>query len=59
MGGMPSMLSSQQPGKDSARAGEEGENSSPASSPNKRSAGETYIQLTTISVAEVGAPGLN
>lgn len=41
MGGMPSMLSSQQPGKDASRSEEEGEKWSPSSSPtNKPAAGE-------------------
>ncbi|XP_026156563.1 histone-lysine N-methyltransferase EHMT2 isoform X2 [Mastacembelus armatus] len=35
MGGIPSMLSSQQPGKDASRAGDEGGKSLPATSPNK------------------------
>lgn len=41
MGGMASMLSSLQPGKDASRAGEEGEKWSPASSPSKPAAGKT------------------
>lgn len=59
MGGMPSMLSSQQPAKDSAKAGEEGESSSPTSSPSKTAAGETWIQLAKIGVVKAGAPCLN
>ncbi|KAF3833995.1 hypothetical protein F7725_025199 [Dissostichus mawsoni] len=38
MGGISSMLSSLQPGKDSSKAGEEGEKWSPASSPSKAAA---------------------
>lgn len=55
MGGMPSMLSSQPPVKDTSRAGEEGEKWSPASSPNKPAAGETLIQSAFIDVTEVVA----
>lgn len=54
MGGMPSMLSSQQPGKDAFRAGEDGEKWSPVSSPNKPAAGKTWIQLDFTDVAEAG-----
>ncbi|XP_026203194.1 histone-lysine N-methyltransferase EHMT2 [Anabas testudineus] len=49
MGGMPSMLSSQQPAKDSAKAGEEGESSSPTSSPSKTAAGHTAKSLPSTS----------
>lgn len=53
MGGMPSVLLSQQPMKDTSRAGEEGEKRSPASSPRKPASGETLIQSTFINVAKV------
>lgn len=39
MGGIPSLLSSQ-PGKDDSKAGEEGENWSPASSPLNKPSGD-------------------
>ncbi|XP_034561495.1 histone-lysine N-methyltransferase EHMT2 isoform X2 [Notolabrus celidotus] len=51
MGGMSSMLSSQQPGKDSSRAGEEGEKRSPASSPKKPAAGHAAKSLPSTSAS--------
>lgn len=52
MVGMPSMLSSQQPGKDASRAGEEDETWSPSSSPNKPAAGKTQVQSAFSDVTE-------
>ncbi|XP_008279349.1 histone-lysine N-methyltransferase EHMT2 isoform X2 [Stegastes partitus] len=50
MGSIPSMLSSQQPGKDGSRAGEEGEKrSSAASTPNKTAAGHSVKSLSSMS----------
>ncbi|XP_074543078.1 histone-lysine N-methyltransferase EHMT2 isoform X2 [Halichoeres trimaculatus] len=47
MGGMSSMLSPQQQGKDSSRAGDEGERRSLASSPNKPAAGHAAKSLSS------------
>ncbi|XP_039978265.1 histone-lysine N-methyltransferase EHMT2 isoform X3 [Xiphias gladius] len=55
MGGMPSVLSSQQPGKDAPRAGEEGEKSSPASSPNKPAAGHAAKSLPSTSSSSLSS----
>lgn len=52
MGGMPSMLSSQQSGKDASRAGEEDETWSPSSSPNKPAVGKTQVQTSFSDVTE-------
>ncbi|XP_070841233.1 histone-lysine N-methyltransferase EHMT2 isoform X4 [Chaetodon trifascialis] len=49
IGGMPLMLSSQQPGKDTSRAGEEEDKRSPASSPNKLPAGHAAKSLPSMS----------
>ncbi|KAK2830574.1 hypothetical protein Q5P01_018505 [Channa striata] len=49
MGGMPSVLSSQPSGKDTARAGEEGEKLSPALSPHKPAAGHAAKSLPSAS----------
>ncbi|KAM8766925.1 histone-lysine N-methyltransferase EHMT2 isoform 1-T1 [Acanthopagrus schlegelii] len=53
MGGMPSMLSSQQSGKDASRAGEEDETWSPSSSPNKPAAGHAAKSLPSMSASSM------
>lgn len=45
MGGMSSMFSFQQPGREASRAAEEGDKWSPSSSPNKPAAGKTLNQF--------------
>nr|XP_046272928.1 histone-lysine N-methyltransferase EHMT2 isoform X2 [Scatophagus argus] len=47
--GVASVLSSQQPGKDTSRAGEEGEKWSPAASPTKPAAGHAAKSLPSMS----------
>ncbi|XP_029023352.1 histone-lysine N-methyltransferase EHMT2 isoform X2 [Betta splendens] len=49
MGGMSSMMSNLQPGKESIRAGEEGEKSSPATSPNKPAPGHAAKSIPSMS----------
>ncbi|XP_010792217.1 histone-lysine N-methyltransferase EHMT2 isoform X1 [Notothenia coriiceps] len=49
MGGIASMLSSLQPGKDSSKAGEEGEKWSPVSSPSKAAAGHAAKSISSLS----------
>lgn len=58
MGGMPSVLSSQQPGKDAARPREQGEKS-PASSPRKMVTGEIGFRYDFVNIADVVAPCLS
>ncbi|XP_023265917.1 histone-lysine N-methyltransferase EHMT2-like [Seriola lalandi dorsalis] len=55
MGGIPSMLSPQQPGKEASRAGEEGEKSSPASSPNKPAPGHAAKSIPSTSSSSLSS----
>ncbi|KAG8005222.1 Histone-lysine N-methyltransferase EHMT2 [Nibea albiflora] len=55
MGAMSSMLSSQSPGRDSSKAGENGEKWSPASSPKKPAAGHAAKSLPSISSAPLSS----
>ncbi|XP_076610020.1 histone-lysine N-methyltransferase EHMT2 isoform X3 [Chaetodon auriga] len=55
IGGMPLMLSPQQPGKDTSRAGEDGDKRSPASSPNKLPAGHAAKSLPSMSSSSLSS----
>ncbi|XP_044026576.1 histone-lysine N-methyltransferase EHMT2 isoform X3 [Siniperca chuatsi] len=55
MGGMPSVLSSLQPGKDASKAREEGDKWSPAYSPSKPAAGHAAKSLPSMSSSSLSS----